>query len=171
MNYYTSDQHYGHGNIIGYCNRPFESTADMNDTMVTAHNAIVSPEDDVWMLGDFCFGNAEYIKRTATRLNGRIHIVLGNHDRRPNVLREVGWDVHRRIIIEEGGLRLFLHHKPLYDQTLWAGIAHYHFCGHVHERWQKAETNHRSDPAKQRIINVGVDVWGFVPRTLEELLA
>ena len=51
----------------------------MNETIVFNWNSIVSPEDDVYLLGDVMLGgteNIEYVKR----LNGRLHIILGNHD-------------------------------------------------------------------------------------------
>lgn len=39
--FFTSDQHYGHVNIIGYCGRPFADVSAMNEAMVARHNATV----------------------------------------------------------------------------------------------------------------------------------
>ena len=59
MNYwFTSDPHYGHGNIIKYCKRPFKSVEEMNKTLIKNHNERVKPEDMVFMAGDFCFRNS-----------------------------------------------------------------------------------------------------------------
>jgi calcineurin-like phosphoesterase family protein len=193
--FFTSDTHYGHGNIIGYCCRPFTDRGDMNDTMITAHNAVVGPNDLVIHLGDFCFGSNEYVNSIADRLNGHFMLILGNHDRKTNALKERGWDIRRHSYltlyedlgwsmpdwredsIEEAkkikdptkSVRLFLKHKPELDCTQWPG-AEYHLCGHVHTAWKKRESNRRRDPAKENVINVGVDQWGFVPRTWDELV-
>ena len=51
----------------------------MNEAYVERWNETVDADDDVYVLGDLMLGstdNIEYIKR----LNGRIHVVLGNHD-------------------------------------------------------------------------------------------
>jgi calcineurin-like phosphoesterase family protein len=161
--FFTSDTHYGHGNIIRYCCRPFGSTADMNDTMVLAHNAVVDPEDRVIHVGDFAFGNAEYVKMIAGRLNGTFMLIIGNHDRKTNALKEIGWDVCQSRTIEIEGVRIFLHHRPVYDPTKWPVGTSYHFHGHSHNR-----IGHQH--ADRRIQDVGVDRWGFVPRTWEEIV-
>lgn len=196
--FFTSDTHYGHGNIIGYCCRPFTDRGDMNDTMVTAHNAVVSPHDLVVHLGDFCFGSNEYIRSMVSRLNGHFMLIRGNHDRKLNPLKEAGWDIRTTSYLtlyedlgwsvpdwreeklsnllknptnstkwQPSSVRLFLSHKPQFEET-WQ--ADYHLCGHVHTAWRRHESNRRRDPARENIINVGVDVQGFVPRTWEELL-
>ena len=54
----TSDTHYGHGNIITYTNRPFKSLEEMDYKLIKNHNSLVSPEDTVFFLGDFCFRNS-----------------------------------------------------------------------------------------------------------------
>lgn len=41
MTYFTSDQHFGHFNIIRLCNRPFASLAEMNATMLERWKAKV----------------------------------------------------------------------------------------------------------------------------------
>lgn len=159
MRLYTSDTHYGHGNIIKYCQRPFDSIADMNDTMVIAHNAVVGPDDEVIHVGDFAFGSADYVQRTAQRLNGKFTLIRGNHDRKIGALKEIGWTVVNELTLHENGYRLYIRHKP--DQQHWPQGSNFHLVGHVHTAWRR----------QGNMINVGVDQWGFVPRTLEELVS
>ena len=80
--WFTSDTHWFHTNILKYCNRPFESVEAMNDALVANWNSVVKPEDHVYHLGDFCFGNVEKWNWCLEpgRLNGHIHLILGNHD-------------------------------------------------------------------------------------------
>ena len=107
--FFTSDSHFFHRNIIDYCDRPWSSGRDgdgklivtdedvsrMNEDMVKLWNETVGKDDVVWHLGDFCLGKKENYdwlfpveERDAagmptmrsSRLNGRINLVLGNHD-------------------------------------------------------------------------------------------
>lgn len=109
--FFTSDSHFFHKNIIGYCDRPWNSGRDgdgklvvtdedvekMNETMIELWNDTVGKDDVVWHLGDFCLGKKENFDflfpveerdaagnpvRRSSRLNGKINLVLGNHDRR-----------------------------------------------------------------------------------------
>ena len=51
--FFTSDHHFGHANIIQFSNRPFENVEAMNRAMIERWNEKVSPEDEVYHLGDF----------------------------------------------------------------------------------------------------------------------
>ena len=79
MTYFTSDQHFGHFNIIRLCQRPFSSLGEMNETMLERWNAKVNADDTVYILGDLFFrcADAEPILKT---LAGHKHLILGNHD-------------------------------------------------------------------------------------------
>lgn len=78
--FFTSDTHFYHSNIIWFCNRPFANVEQMNEAMIRNWNSVVGQDDVVFHLGDFCLGgSAEWIM-ILDRLNGHIHLVLGNHD-------------------------------------------------------------------------------------------
>lgn len=78
--FFTSDTHFNHTNILQYCNRPFKTIDQMNETIITNWNRVVGPDDVIFHLGDFCLGGAEEWNKILNRLNGRIYLVLGNHD-------------------------------------------------------------------------------------------
>ena len=76
----TSDTHFNHANIIKYCNRPFSSVEEMNETIIANWNKVVSERDIVYHLGDFALGDKSLIPNILRRLNGCIKVIMGNHD-------------------------------------------------------------------------------------------
>ena len=59
MIYYISDLHFGHYNIIKLCRRPFKDADEMDEILISNWNAIVQPEDTVYILGDLCYRNGK----------------------------------------------------------------------------------------------------------------
>lgn len=174
--WFTSDNHFGHKNIIAYCSRPFKDVHEMNRTMTESWNDLVRPCDTVYHLGDFSMTRKpSEIAVYRKKLHGRIVLIRGNHDRGPAGMREAGFDeVHDRLELELDGHRLYLAHIPVlfadpdrpkkYKEALTQPPPEnydYFLCGHVHEKWRR----------RGRVINVGVDQWGFAPVGLETLLS
>lgn len=77
---FTSDTHWYHKNIIKYSGRPFEDVQEMNEKLINRWNTAVRPQDNVYHLGDFSFGNYDQTKNILKRLAGHKHFVKGNHD-------------------------------------------------------------------------------------------
>ena len=55
MNYYFSDMHFGHNNIIRFDGRPFTDTEQMREAIINNWNERVKDEDTVYVLGDAFF--------------------------------------------------------------------------------------------------------------------
>lgn len=53
----------------------------MNEYMISQWNRKVNKRDEVVVLGDFSWGNARDTAEIIDRLNGRIFLIRGNHDR------------------------------------------------------------------------------------------
>ena len=59
MTYFTSDQHFGHYNIIRLCGRPFKTQEEMDEILLSKWNAKVKDNDTVFILGDLFFSAAK----------------------------------------------------------------------------------------------------------------
>lgn len=158
--WFTSDTHYGHANILHYCNRPFATVEEMDASLVANWNAVVGPDDDVWHLGDFCMGGAEAAAGYLRRLHGRVHLVWGNHDR-SEVRGMTGWASSQAMMeVTVEGTRIVLLH---YAMRVWPCSHHgtLHFYGH----------SHGTLPGDSQSSDVGVDnpAWGYRPVGLAEI--
>ena len=165
MIYFTSDTHWNHANIIKYCNRPFPDVHTMNKALTENWNSVVTPEDDIYQLGDFAFGNdpEKYMKF----LNGNIISIRGNHDTDKACKKWI-----QKMEFEYGGYKFLLNHRPVYipgttdpfndadRSNINLDKYDYILCGHVHEKWK----------INQKNINVGVDVWDFKPVSIDEII-
>lgn len=181
--WFTSDLHFGHTNIIGYCERPFADVADMNAGLIERWNEAVDPNDTVWVLGDVAMGRITDSLPLIGLLNGIKHLVSGNHDRcfdadRHPTGKAGEWQqryldagfaaVHHGVMpltlpLPGGGeLAVRACHFPYsgdsgdedrYVDRRPIDNETWLLHGHVHERWRW----HR------RMINVGVDAWNYSP--------
>lgn len=78
----TADLHFGHGNIIKHCERPFENRQAMDKALIDNWNSVVGPHDRVIVVGDFAWKSPEFYLST---LNGSKILIKGNHDFRGNI--------------------------------------------------------------------------------------
>lgn len=164
--WFTSDTHFNHIKILEYCaqQRPFKDLNEMNATLIKNFNERVQPGDTVYHLGDYAMGKKTEWQQFRKQLNGKIILVSGNHDGKPEFMKDViGFDeVHpfdKPIVIELEGVKLVLNHMPL-PKHQWPHGTDYQLCGHVHQEFAR----------QGNIINVGVDVRDLRPATLDELL-
>lgn len=151
--FYTSDWHFNHGNIIKYSNRPFADTAEMDSHIIRKINEKVKPDDHLYFLGDFLFAQKDKFVFMAECYRERINcknltLIWGNHDdkgRKSSVFRELfNGGCHE--VLEQGKLVLF--HYPI---EIWhrAERSYFNLHGHCHD-------NLADNPNKLR-IDVGVD--------------
>ncbi len=134
--FFTSDTHFGHENIIKYCKRPFENAVEMDDTLIKNWNSVVGPNDTVFHLGDFAWGDPHVWNNTLNKLNGHIHLILGNHDMKN--IKEGYMDRFASVSFQKqiyiGNVCIYLNHYPF---LCYAGSYHlkrrvWDLFGHVH---------------------------------------
>ena len=157
-NWFTSDNHFGHKNIIHHCSRPFVSTAEMDAVMVANWNALVQPDDNVWHIGDFCYKSSRAPADHLQRLNGHKHLIWGNHDSDQS-RSAPGWassQAYAEITVDDQ--RMVLFHYALRTWR-WIGRGAIHVFGHSHGRLL----------GDRQSCDVGVDAWDFRPVSLSEI--
>ena len=127
----TSDTHFGHANIIKYCNRPFKDTNEMDESIIKTWNSQVDPHDLVIHLGDVAFAPSDRIKYIMDRLPGHKLLVLGNHDKRENLEYFFDKGIYDYLEVIRGKQKLVLFHYPI---DSWNGKYHHfvHLHGHTH---------------------------------------
>lgn len=81
MRYYIADCHFFHEALNEKMDkRGFESVQAMNKYMIEKWNQKVRRNDEVVILGDFSWGNAEETNDLLDRLHGKLYMIRGNHD-------------------------------------------------------------------------------------------
>ncbi len=156
--FFTSDLHFGHANIIRYCNRPWESAESMDEGLISNWNAQVRNDDKVWILGDVFFCQQDRALSIMGRLNGEKHLILGNHDKmiRNQVpvqkqFARIYPDLHQENI--DGILVVMCHYPMLTWNRAHRGSFMLH--GHCH--------NTIAFDPRYRRMDVGVDAQGYAP--------
>jgi calcineurin-like phosphoesterase family protein len=154
-----SDTHFGHTNIIDYCNRPFESAREMDEKIVENWNATVGEKDIVYHLGDVYFGTEG--QKALPKLNGRKRLILGNHDSGKDqvLLRTFQKIMVWRMFPEFG---LLLTHVPVHEKTLAENpkrskMINVH--GHIHNQ----------NAYSSNYFNVSVEQIEYTPINIELL--
>ena len=169
MIYYTSDLHLGHANIITHCNRPFSAVDEMDEVLIDNWNAKVTNADTVYVLGDLMFRIRRPPEEYLSRLKGKKHLVVGNHDK--TWMRKVDlcrWfeSVEMMSFFTNGERKITMCHYPMMS---WPFSNHggWMLYGHIHENtnmdcWSLIASN-------DHMLNAGVDINGFAPVTFEEM--
>jgi calcineurin-like phosphoesterase family protein len=157
--FFTSDSHFGDHRTINIWKRPFASVTEMDRVLEDAWNAAVAPEDEVWHLGDFA-RLAGDVPALLARLNGTKHLIRGNNDP-PATIAAAGWaSAQDYAELELDGVPLVLCHYPFRSWNRQHRRA-LNLHGHSHGRLKPM----------LRQYDVGVDVWGWRPVGLGEILA
>lgn len=193
MRYYIADSHFFHENLntkMDY--RGFESGEAMNQYMLKKWNDKVRKNDEVVILGDLSWGNAEETNKLLEQLHGRLYLILGNHDR---FLKDKEYNASRFEWIKsyeelnDNKRKIVLCHYPImcyngqYRVDAEGNPKSYMLYGHVHntqdqsllEQFQKITKNTDStnpDGSKRSIpcnmINCFCMYSDYTPLTLDE---
>lgn len=161
--------HFDHRTIIELTDRPYADVWNMNHDMTERWNRTVQPDDVVFHLGDFSFGNAIQMRETLRCLTGKKILIRGNHDRGAQGMMNVGFQA----VLENASVRtpfgeLFLSHRPVYD--IAESPLHTVAVVHAHIHRGKPEDLERAEEAKtipKFCVNVSAEAVHYTPVSLK----
>lgn len=196
MRYYIADCHFFHEALNEKMDkRGFESVQAMNEYMIEKWNQKVRRNDEVVILGDFSWGNAEETNDLLDRLHGKLYMIRGNHD---YFLQKSDFRAERFVWIksyaemQDNQRKVILCHYPVmcyngqYRLDRKGNPRTYMLYGHVHdtmdqrllEQFQeitKRTTVQSSDgeerPIPSSMINCFCMYSDYTPLTLDEWIA
>lgn len=171
--WFSSDTHFCHDRGFVYEPRGFSNVEEMSEAIVQRWNSVVAPEDTVYLLGDIMLNDnvkgIEFLKQ----LNGKIHILNGNHDTKsrialyadcPNVIDTniYAW------VIQYRGYTFYVSHYPTLTSNLDndAPLKKHviNLYGHTHQK-----TNFYQDTPF--MYHVGLDSHDCYPVEIETIIA
>lgn len=152
--FFTADNHFGHANIIRYCNRPFKSIGEMDEVLINNWNVTVDTNDIVFHLGDFCMGDPD---KYLNRLNGVIYFIRGSHDKHIKICDKIKSIKDMQTITINDSVITLCH----YAMRTWPR-SHYN-------TWQLYGHSHGKLEPQGKQMDVGVDCNNFYPVSFDEL--
>jgi len=180
MNYYISDTHFGHANVVKYDEKnggyAFRSIEDHDKLLMNNWNRVVTNKDTVYILGDFSWLNGEKTKEILQKLNGEKVLVRGNHDKwsRDYECRKLLKEICDYKCFHDNGKTVVLSHYPILFYQSQHGDS-IHLYGHVHNTEEETlfqitckqlEQNYK---IPMHCYNVGCMLHDYTPKTLEQL--
>ena len=167
--FFTSDLHFQHVNLCkGVSNWPdksrcrdFSNTDEMDAAILDSINNKVGPGDELYILGDFCFGNKTKIPSFVNRINcNNLHLIYGNHD--DAIISNVDYQKlfastqhykEVKIHVDNRKMGLVLFHYCINGVWNKAGKGYCHLFGHSHGSFPVS-------CVRGKAFDVGWDVWG-----------
>lgn len=138
--------------------RPFTSTKEMHDCMISNHNDRVKKSDHWTCLGDLTLLRGSYdkqpVQEEVRKFNGHKRLILGNHDHFDVLVYRVVFEKVRAFNKIDN---LLFSHIPLDKGSIKAGCVNVH--GHVHT----------SPSPEGPYLNICMEPLNYAPVTLEYL--
>lgn len=151
--------------------RGFNSISEHDEEVIRRWNEIVGPEDEVYHLGDVMLNDNKHGVECLKRLNGKIHILPGNHD---TPARIAIYEILDNVVVEPLAIRLkykkynfYLSHYPTMTSNL-EGSPHLrehtiNIYGHTHQK-----TNFYED--RPYMFHAGLDSHDCTPVLLDDAI-
>lgn len=164
--WFVSDTHFGHANMLKFTGedgsliRPFPTSDAMDWRMIREWNNKVLPEDNVYHLGDVTYHTIERYSHIHEMLNGKKHLILGNHDVGKSLTPFFETVSVVRMFKKHG---FMISHYPLHPSSLYdykSGRQLINVHGHTHEK----------DVDEPGYINISVEKTNFSPISFNTIL-
>jgi|SRR5665213_2445732 len=157
--WFTSDWHLGHHNIIQYSHRPFISVDDMDQTIIDNVNKVVGRDDRLFNLGDIAFRKDKLAFYRARLICKNIFVVPGNHDKEKELVRHFTV-LPQCYMYENQGFRMVLCH---YAMRVW--VHSHHGAGMLYGHSHGGLPPVPGAPS----FDIGVDCWNYKPLSFIEV--
>ncbi len=143
-----ADTHFGHSNVIKYCNRPFQNKYEMDETIILNWNKRIKEGHDVFFLGDFSFYGKDRTTEICNLLNGNKKLIKGNHDTHSNkyyvdcgfdqvydfpIIVENFWILSHEPIELKSDYPFFNIHGHIHNNIIYEGKSLTHYCVSVEQ--------------------------------------
>lgn len=174
--YFCSDFHLSHRNVLKFDNRPYSTVEEMHVDLIKKWNSVIKDDDIIYYLGDLSMGNKNVTNWFINSLNGKIHFILGNHDKMKDIIKFNRWEhvyeYGTEINVKDddiknargiGYQRIIMSHYPILS---W-NKSHYgswHIHGHCHGSLMKEFPEYY----ERKVIDVGCNVIGYKPLSYTE---
>jgi len=146
----------------------------MNQTIIRNWNAKVKPDDIAFYLGDLSFGSFEETNNLVHQLNGKIHYILGNHDKEDDIkalnrFESISDYIHLSVLDKDNPRKyqdiIMSHYAILEWDKGHRGSIMLH--GHSHHSLAKDPEN--ASYYKRKVLDVGCNGWDYSPLSYEEI--
>lgn len=169
MNLYISDLHFGHKNAIKFDHRPFADRDEMDHAMIELWNSRVFSDDDVYIIGDFCFKSEKTPDWYLRQLKGHKHLIVGNHDKDlldcEAAVKHLE-SIDKMLHVTDGDKQICLCHYPL---ASWYKSHHgtWHIYGHIHGA---KDDVYQLMKSKEHALNAAACINNYTPASINELI-
>jgi calcineurin-like phosphoesterase family protein len=162
--WFTSDTHFGHANIIRYCQRPFVSTDEMDWAIIERWNAVVKPHHKVYHLGDVVI-NKKFLPLVKA-LNGHKRLVRGNHDILPTkAYLDAGFEEILSMRVLNG---MLFTHIPIHPASRGRFGLNVH--GHLHDKVVTKDGIEGFPEPDENYLNVSVEHTNYTPVPMDWIM-
>lgn len=157
--FFTSDTHFGHERMVDN-QRPFADIGKMDRQLIDNWNKIIGPDDEIWHLGDFSAYRDGRLESVFFRLNGKKHLIIGNHDEENEAIFDLPWE-----------------EAPVLQKDIWVDDDNFFLCHYPMRSWKNSVRGsvnlhghtHGHLPNTRLTMDVGVDPCGFFPVTIDDI--
>lgn len=176
--FFISDTHFFHDNIIKFDKRPFKTIEEMHEQMLKKWNDKVTNTDTVYILGDFTWRSTNDAIDFLSELKGRKRLINGNHDFKNSgtkykKLFETIKD-YEEVKVGMNFCQLSHYFMPFYNKHYYGGFM---LHGHSHnsrEHFYELEIEWllKTKGLNPKIYNVGCmhPYMNYEPQTLEDII-
>ena len=169
MNLYISDLHFGHANVIRYDHSPFADTEEMDHCLIRLWNSRVSKDDEVYIIGDFCYKAEKTPDWYLRQLKGHKHLIVGNHDKVTldcEAAAKYLESVDKMLHVSDGDKQICLCHYPL-AELYKSGHGSWHIYGHIHG---STDETYQFIKTRERALNAAACINNYTPVSINELI-